>query len=145
MTEAGIERLGFSDLTEDEGFLIVLFRDWQRRGPTRAIAEHAIARHLKRDKIYPALGSIFSVFDALDPGEPVLGDGGVVLSDVEEALLTRLSEVFDEPVGSVPPDSRVAVRPASAIFRSGHDRLYAEVDRSYWLAAAGVIRSRRLQ
>ncbi|MEL7139483.1 MAG: hypothetical protein AAFP67_10560, partial [Pseudomonadota bacterium] len=48
--------LGFQDLTEDERLIVAVYRDWRAGGPTSAAAEHAIARHLRRDRLYGAKG-----------------------------------------------------------------------------------------
>lgn len=135
MTHTFAEPVGFSDLTEDEGFLIIIFRDWLRRGPTRAIAEHAIARVLRGDRFYPILNAVFSTFGRVADAHDDCWEDGIVLTDAEETLLTQISEQLDGLPASaaVPPDIRI--RPAAEIERSGHDRLLGACDRAYWQMA----------
>ncbi|MEM9707933.1 MAG: hypothetical protein AAF871_04020 [Pseudomonadota bacterium] len=122
------EPLGFSDLTSDEEFFIILFRDWQRRGPTRAVAEHALARFLLEDRVYPALNSVFSAFDMVQTADAEAAEDSILLSEREETLLTKLAGMFPDH-GHV---TDIEVRPADEITRSGHDRMFADIDRSYW-------------
>lgn len=136
MESGGIERLGFSDLTVDEGLLIVLYRDWLGRGPTRAIAEHSIARQLRGNRFREALDDIFVVFTEASRDDSGARDTGLVLSASEEDLLTRVSFRFEERASLRTGPPLIHIRPASDIFRSGHDRLMGAIDRSYWLAAA---------
>ncbi|MEM6549234.1 MAG: hypothetical protein AAF713_16000 [Pseudomonadota bacterium] len=136
MIAAENEPLGFSDLTEDEGFLVVLYRDWQRRGPTRAVAEHALARLLRSDKVYPVLDAIFVTFDDWSSTNVEPTDPGVLLTAEEEALLTRLAEIFRQRMKLLPGPDAMDVRAAEEIVRSGHDRLNAAIDRAYWQTVA---------
>ncbi|MEM1161235.1 MAG: hypothetical protein AAGJ28_09900, partial [Pseudomonadota bacterium] len=129
-----IEPVGFSDLTEDESFLIVLFRDWQRRGPTHAVAEHAIARLLRNDRFYPALESVFRTFRDVDRRRVHYSEDGVLLNETEETLLTHVARRLGSQGGPGQQRAAVAIRPASEIDRSGHDRLQGDVDRAYWQA-----------
>ncbi|MEM7733470.1 MAG: hypothetical protein AAF280_11890 [Pseudomonadota bacterium] len=139
MREPDREPLGFSDLTEDESFLIILFRDWQRRGATRALAEHAIARDLRRDKFYPLLDAIFISFRSEGPGDRVTDADGVILTEAEETLLTRLSSMSARHPDGPAADAPLAIRPASQIVRSGRDRVLGDLNRLYWRTAAAMV------
>lgn len=126
------ERLGFSDLTEDEGFLIVLYRDWRSRGPTRAVGEHALANLLKADRIYTSLGRVFAAFRSVEIQHRDEPSDEIILTEQEEALLTDLSEIFRPKPNDEPNEPEITVRPASEIFRSGHDRVHGKIELSYW-------------
>ena len=132
MFQKNSERLGFSDLTEDEGFLIVLYRDWRSRGPTKAIGEHALANLLKKDKIYASLNEIFITFRAIEKehDDELIED--VILTETEELILTNLSVVFQPQSYIGSNETKIHVRPATEIFRSGHDKLHDRIGRSYW-------------
>ncbi|MEM9130352.1 MAG: hypothetical protein AAGA97_11605 [Pseudomonadota bacterium] len=121
MVSDRVEPLGFSDLTPDEEFFIVLFRDWQRRGPTRAVAEHALARILQSDNFYPVLSGIFSSFGKFARTEVRHIADGILLSATEEKILTEISSVFgDDVLRSAPPRIDASVRSAADIARSGY-------------------------
>ncbi|MEL6375865.1 MAG: hypothetical protein AAFQ04_01555 [Pseudomonadota bacterium] len=137
MVSDRVEPLGFSDLTPDEELLIVLFRDWQRRGPTRAVEEHALARILQSDKFYPALSDVFFSFGKVAETEARHIADGILLSATEEKILTEISSVFgDDAPRCVPPQIDARVRSAADIARSGHDGQFGELDCEYWQAAA---------
>lgn len=149
MRDPSQEPLGFSDLTEDECFLIVLFRDWQHRGATRALAEHAIARYLRRDRLYPVLGTIFAAFRTAGPhdtpflsGDPSLSND-VMLTETEEELLTILSSISVGHDRRLGVEGRLCIRPSSEIIRSGRDRLFGDIDRAYWKTAASLVVHRK--
>ncbi|MEO0568506.1 MAG: hypothetical protein AAF066_12300 [Pseudomonadota bacterium] len=137
MVSDRVEPLGFSDLTPDEEFLIVLFRDWQRRGPTRAVAEHALARILQSDNFYPVLSGIFSSFGKFARTEVRHIADGILLSATEEKILTEISSVFgDDAPRCAPPRIDASVRSAADIARSGHGRQFGELNYEFWKTAA---------
>ncbi|MEM9605697.1 MAG: hypothetical protein AAGA11_22755 [Pseudomonadota bacterium] len=124
--------IGFSDLTDDEGLVVMLYRDWQRLGPPRAVAEHAIARALKADALYPWLGPLFDACAAVGVDASSTGEGTDLLSGVEEQLLDLVSQTLPR---SPRPDPAPALRPIRSIPRSGHDALLHAVHRASWRVA----------
>lgn len=134
--------LGFSDLTQDECFLIALFRQWRRIGPTRAIAEHRLASVFQADGIHSALDSLFRLFNEYPLGAPDQNSETDLLSQNEEALLNLLSDQ-DHPDKDLAlvrkcrrdiENSEIHLRPVSAIDRSGHDRLLLRTAESFQIA-----------
>ena len=131
--------LGFSDLTPDECFLIALFRQWRRIGPTRAIAEHRLACLLQADGIHPALDSLFRLFSALPRGVPDKDGETDLLSENEEVLLDLLSSQNHPDKDSAlvrkcrrdMENSEIHLRPASAIDRSGRDEILLRAAESF--------------
>ncbi|MEM6797425.1 MAG: hypothetical protein AAF725_25875 [Acidobacteriota bacterium] len=140
--QSGPEALGFSDLTEDERLVISISRDWRLLGPTRAVAEHRIARLLTRDRVYPALDALFLAFAPLfaEIDEPAAAELGDLLSRCEHELLDRLAtgEAGDRELPSVCAcrealeRARIRLRPSGTIERSGRDALELELSRSYF-------------
>ena len=112
MTERKDVSLGLSDLQEDEGLLISIYRAWQTHGPTRPVAEHHIASSLRKDRIYRALEPLFGL---LSPANESLAP----LFSIAEQCKTALAKC-----GVVP-------RPASKIASSGQDRLSEIASLSY--------------
>lgn len=133
--DSNFEPLGFSDLTEDEGLLIVIYRDWQKRAPYLAIGEHAIARLLERDKFRAVLDDIFAIFLRVRDEEDCVLTDSPVLSFDEETLLTRVSDLLNRlPVRISKPD-RISIRQACDIPRSGRDNLVVKTNGAYWRIA----------
>ncbi|MEO1318250.1 MAG: hypothetical protein AAFW01_16970 [Pseudomonadota bacterium] len=136
--------LGFRDLTEDERLIVAVYRDWRAGGPTSAVAEHAIARHLQRDPLYGALEPLFALFRQLSgveaSGMPFAED---VLLPSEERLLDILSA---EPPSHAASDQAatcrdalrtagVSPRSSNRIERSGLDATLFRIKESYLVAA----------
>ena len=139
MNTAQRNALGFSDLTQDECFLIALFREWRRIGPTRSIAEHRLACLLQADGIHPALDSLFRLFNELPRGALDPDDDTDLLSANEEALLDLLSDQ-DHPDKDLAlirecrrdiENSEMHLRPAASIERSGQDEVMIRIAESY--------------
>ena len=133
MRDVQAEPLGFSDLNEDESTLIMTFRDWQRQEQPRAVAEHAIARILQGDPLYPVLDTVFQTFAKIDRTGALEKNTDLTLSVREETLLTQISQSLETGRQAAQFEADLCVRPASKIARSGHDRMNGEVDRSYWI------------
>ncbi|MEM6357632.1 MAG: hypothetical protein AAF844_18385, partial [Pseudomonadota bacterium] len=136
--------LGFQDLTEDERLIVAVYRDWRAGGPTSAVVEHAIARHLRCDRLYGALEPLFALFRQLSgveaSGMPFAED---VLLPSEERLLDILSS---EPPAHAASDEAAACRDAlrtagisprnsDRIERSGVDATLFRIKESYLVAA----------
>ncbi|MEO0959053.1 MAG: hypothetical protein AAFY66_11420 [Pseudomonadota bacterium] len=136
--------LGFQDLTEDERLIVAVYRDWRAGGPTSAVVEHAIARHLRRDRLYGALESLFALFRQLSgveaSGMPFADD---VLLPSEECLLDILSA---EPPAPAASDEATACRDAlrtagilprssDRIERSSLDATLFRIKENYLVAA----------
>ena len=139
MSAAPQTPLGFSDLTADECFLVVLFRKWRRLGPTRAIAEHKLACLLQLDNVHSALDSLFRLFNELPRGTPDMESETDLLSETEEALLSLLSD-RDHPDKDLAlikrcrgdiANSSIRLRPVSAIARSGRDEILIRAAESF--------------
>ncbi|MEM9632241.1 MAG: hypothetical protein AAGA50_13000 [Pseudomonadota bacterium] len=139
MTEDIDTCLGLSDLQEDEGLLISIYRAWQTHGPTRSVAEHHIASSLRQDRIYGALEPLFGLFRVIGI-EAADADRSALLSSHELQLLELLSPANDSlaPLFSIAEQCKAALaergvvpRPASQITSSGHDRLTEIASLSY--------------
>lgn len=134
--------LGFSDLNQDERFVICVFRAWRRLGPTRAIAEHKIASSLQAEKSHAALGPLFRLFGEFSTKGHPDEEETDLLSDIEEAFLDLLSD-HGHPDDDL-EDVRMCkgalaaadIKPRSprSINRSGHDRLMLRVAESFQVA-----------
>ncbi|MEM6900468.1 MAG: hypothetical protein AAF583_11915 [Pseudomonadota bacterium] len=134
--------LGYSDLTFDEGWLVSLFREWQKAKPTRAVAEHRISRALRRDQSTDHSNSsdpLFRIFSICDASIGERHFETDVLSKDEENLLFILSD--EPPEGESYNDiskcqeilrcANVMLRPIMNIKRSGRDDLLRKIARSY--------------
>lgn len=139
MNTAHPNPLGFSDLNQDERFVICVFRAWRRLGPTRAIAEHKIACSLQTEKSHAALGPLFRLFDEFSTANHAEEEETDLLSEIEEAFLEALSD-HDHPDDDLEDvrDCKRALaavdikpRPPKIIDRSDHDRLMLHVAQSF--------------
>ena len=139
MTERKDVSLGLSDLQEDEGLLISIYRAWQTHGPTRPVAEHHIASSLRKDRIYGALEPLFGLFRVIGI-ESDDADRSPLLSNHEKQLLDLLSPANESlaPLFSIAEQCKTALaecgvvpRPASKIASSGQDRLSEIASLSY--------------
>ncbi|MGD1888065.1 MAG: hypothetical protein ACFB01_13270 [Cohaesibacteraceae bacterium] len=122
--------LGFSDLTDDESFIVSVFRQWRGIGPARSIAEHHLATWLRDDVLHEGLQPLFELFVTLperEKGVPMSDSS--VLSATEAALLEEIgAEGHTNKPGvgqfrDVLAAANVTIRSASEIPRSGHDSL----------------------
>jgi len=125
-----MNRLGFSDLTEDEALLIALYRDWSRPEINRAAMEAEMMGALSHDPISDALDAAFATFWRHAAATTTSLATGDHLSGEEERLLTALSDRF---AGGGPH-----VRPAGAIARSGTDDIVARLTAAAHRVALGV-------
>ena len=145
MSTAERNPLGFSDLTQDESFLIALFRHWHRIGPTRAIAEHRLACLLRADTIHPALDSLFRLFSQFPSAADRDGETDL-LSESEETLLDLLSgrdhpnrgsDLIKECRRNI-ENSKIHLRSPSAIERTGDDRILLKAADSFQITYGAI-------
>ncbi|MEM7169404.1 MAG: hypothetical protein AAF530_04505 [Pseudomonadota bacterium] len=137
--------LGFFDLTRDEYYIISLFRQWNKLGPTRAIAEHRLASFLQRDHIYPALNSLFQLFNELQIETQESEWDSDILTEHEESLLELLCDCNNPDKDPLIKKCRdelqkleLQLRPASAIYRSGHEALLRRAAYSFQIAYSAI-------
>lgn len=136
MTESDATPLGLSDLTDDECFVISVFRRWQRICPRCEIAQGHLQEALRKDRLYPALGPLFELFRSL-PSQIPTGQaaGSALLSAVEETLLDEIGARSQQRNPSVIEFQKVldgtngTVRSVSQIPRSGYDYLFERINR----------------
>ena len=136
MTVSHAMPLGLSDLTDDEYFVISVFRQWQRTCLTNEIAKGHLQEALRKDRLYPALQPLFKLFASL-PSEIRTGQAveSALLSAVEETLLDEIGARSEQRNPSVIDFQRVldstngTVRSVSQIPRSGHDYLFEIINR----------------
>lgn len=87
--------LGFQDLTDDEAFVVWLYRCWQHNEPTPYITEHKLSALLRHDRLHALLDQLMALYMAFgrDPAmeQPLLGMP--LLTWREETLLGMLSPV----------------------------------------------------
>lgn len=136
MEQAEIPQLGYSDLTDDECFIISVFRHWQELGPTRLAAEKRLSVRLRDDTLYEGLKYLFELFRSLPCSRSSQTlSRSALLSETEEDLLTRLAtegRAYDANIQrfrQVLSLANVTIRPANKIPRSGHDQLLETIDR----------------
>lgn len=135
-------RLGFADLTENEAFLIAIYRDWRRLDLGKATIESNIRHALAHDTLNDVLSAVFATFRKLTPNSAEPCGQGDILSEHEERLLDALSArlrvacpVDADGGRAVPPET---VRPCKEIVRSGTDDLLQKIHRTGWRVAAGI-------
>lgn len=123
--------LGFSDLVDDEAFVITVFRRWQSQGDVRNIA-----RSLRNEKSNEVIPSLFDLFDTTTRRDKQAGAiDSLVLTELEEDLLTqigskvRAASQFLEKCRQNLEMAGMTIRPARNIPRSGHDYLVEVIDR----------------
>lgn len=133
--------LGFSDLNEDEAFLVAIYRDWARQGGEKGPIEDEIAGALSQDVLRNALNAVFAAYRQNAPDAGDSPGVGAVLSQHEERLLDALSRMARAacPRSEEGASLRAlnAVRPADEIRRSGQDELMHKVNMGFWSMAPG--------
>lgn len=134
------EPLGFHDLAEDEALLVWLRRQWRSRGPTQAVAEHALAVLLRQARVHACLDELFALFGAIEDRADNSADGDRPLLNPQEERLIEMLANPDWAASPLPSLRRcrcalrrvgLVLRPSSVIPRSGHDRLELAIARSY--------------
>jgi len=134
------EPLGFQDLGEDEAMLVWLYRQWRQRGPTPAVAEHALAVLLRQARLHVCLDKLFAVFRSMDGQQDEEGLPDLPLLTLEEERLIHMLSMAVPPRATTPElhDCRealqrggFALRSPAEIPRSGRDRLELAIARSY--------------
>ncbi|MEM1384182.1 MAG: hypothetical protein AAF713_08580 [Pseudomonadota bacterium] len=138
--------LGFSDLTQDEQLLVAVYRDWRGLGPTVSIAEHAIARTLRRDKLYQALEPLFDVFrQVAAPEQRAAPQDSDVLTETEELLLDMLSDAGAEhDFGTVTARCQAALAASGVCPRMSESIPRSGIDRALTRASGGYLSATRL-
>ena len=126
-------QLGFSDLTEDEAFVVCLYRDWHAGGETRPSFEDMIGTALWHDPLFNHLDDVFGVFLQIAQDRFAIFGVGDLLSSHEEGLL----DVLALQIGRKRGDFGDMFRPVSAIPRSGRDALQTRIEASHLCVAAG--------
>ena len=127
-------QLGFSDLTEDEAFVVCLYRDWHSSGETRPSFEDMIKTALSHDRLFHCIGDVFAVFQDLALDRFAICGVDDLLSPQEEQLLDALAL----QIGRNRSAFGDVFRPASTIPRSGRDVLQTKIETSHRCVAAGV-------
>ena len=134
--------LGFSDLNDDEAFVISIFRHWQYTGSACKAEENSMMTLLKNDRLYAGLKPLLKFFETLpEQHRSRQKNDSAVLNPIEESILDEIGSVKTGQERCVKAFQRVLnatdtiTRPASEIPRSGHDRLVELIDRK----AAAVI------
>lgn len=128
--------LGFSDLTDDEAFVVSVFRHWQSCGVTCTEAESSLSQLLKNDRLYNGLRLLFDLFGTLpDQHRRTTKNDSAVLTSVEEALLDEIGSTDAmgkrcvEDFQQLLAEAGTTIRPALNISRSGYDCLVETIDR----------------
>lgn len=128
--------LGFSDLTDDEAFVVSVFRHWQSCGVTCTEAESSLSQLLKNDRLYNGLRLLFDLFGTLpDQHRRTTKNDSAVLTSVEEALLDEIGSTDAmgkrcvEDFQRLLAEAGTTIRPAPKIPRSGYDCLVETIDR----------------
>ncbi|MEM1129698.1 MAG: hypothetical protein AAGH83_04150 [Pseudomonadota bacterium] len=137
-----MDRLGFSDLTENEALLVSIYRDWASARSARADAERAIFRNFAHDPLAGVLTTVFAAFRQVAPAHETWCGTGDLLSPQEERLLDALAQHIPGP-RSQPGESEGAptpcfVRPSAEIDRSGRDALCHRVNAASWRVALNL-------
>ena len=124
--------LGFSDLLQDEAFLIILFREWAKSTGNCAYLEETYRKKLSGDPFGNVLAIILDSFSTVRESEWGVGD---LLSFDEESILTEVaiqirSKFNDNSVQNHPilPN----IRTAAEIPRTGRDILISKLNASNW-------------
>lgn len=129
--------LGFSDLTQNEINIILLFREWYIQIQDRTSYEKKVLHILRQDKIYPCLKSLFVFFQHFIQLRLVHINQSEVLSPTEEYMLSilGLSTLMDDDVTERCRIELLSLhkqpRPISSIERSGYDYLQHKMVQSY--------------
>lgn len=135
MTALDATPLGYSDLTDDECFVISAFRRWTEIRPLCAIAEKHLQEDLRWDRLSPRLGSLFEIFRSLPSQTPTAqAERSALLTTIEEILLDKVGTRSQKQDPSVIEfQSNLdgingTTRCVSDIPRSGHDCLFEKVN-----------------
>lgn len=121
--------LGFSDLSEDEAFLVWLYRHWQTSAETTESAETEILGRLSRDRIYGCLEAVFTLFRTLnsDPNMDESKAGSPLLTPLELGMLDQVALNNDQT--SVFTSCARALAGAGAIIRAPSSLASSDLDR----------------
>jgi hypothetical protein len=128
--------LGFSDLTNDEAFVVSVFRHWQYCAPACDEADRSLINMLSGDRLYDGVQPLLDLFKALPEWHRrKTRNDSSVLTSIEEALLDEIGTVSTatnrcvKAFQQVLMESGTAIRPASEIPRSGHDQLLEVINK----------------
>lgn len=130
--------LGFSDLEDDEAFLIWMYRHWQTAAATLDEAEADLSGRLSRDRLHGCLAAVFDLFRSLgrDPGMTPMRVGAPLLTPLEMGMLDLLTarqegdDVFACCARSL-AGSGVVIRPPATLAASHIDRIESRIAGSY--------------
>lgn len=120
-----MQSLGFSDLTDDEAFLIAIFRDWSIAKAARKTFEASVREKTICDKLHGSLETVFAVFRQVTPDIFPAVRNDDQLSTLEERVLEALSVALGAGV----------VRPVRDIERTGRDHLLQRINCTGWRMA----------
>lgn len=126
--------IGFSDLTDNEAFILKMFRDWSCMPDEKSVWEDKIAFTLRNDVLSGVLSTIFDTFRQISAGKMAPCGTDSIISPIEEQLLDvlaeKLSKLENSPTACASRDR--IVRETAGIERSGRDQLLKQVDEAYW-------------
>lgn len=131
--------LGFSDLLQDEAFLIILFREWARCIRNRACLEETYRKTLAGDRFGNVLSLVLERFSILRNSELGVGD---LLSRDEEGVLTEVAIQLQSRFSANSTQSHPLLpnlRAAAEIPRTGRDILISKLNASNWQFTLGAI------
>ncbi|MEO0945544.1 MAG: hypothetical protein AAFY06_11995 [Pseudomonadota bacterium] len=112
-------------MTDDEAFLIAIFRDWSIAKAARETFEASVREKTNCDKLHGRLEAVFAVFRQVTPDIFPAVRSDDHLSALEERVLDALSLALGAGV----------VRPVRDIERSGRDHLLQRINRTGWRMA----------
>lgn len=127
--------LGFSDLNDDEIFVVSIFRCWQSPADdVRSAKTHLLANG--RDHLCDNIHSLVSVFEASHVDSRRSNrNRSSVLTLAEEDLLDEIGSDNSTPTQGIAvlrqilAEAGAKIRPAAAIPRSGYDYLFEVINR----------------
>ncbi|MEM8652943.1 MAG: hypothetical protein AAGF54_20645, partial [Pseudomonadota bacterium] len=96
MTTSNLTPLGFSDLNEDEAFVVWLFRDWQRMGNNHLLVETQLRTKLINHRFFNGLQTLFCIFKCLPQHSSYQRHHSALLDASEVKLLDLISNKNDE-------------------------------------------------
>ena len=130
--------LGFSDLTEDEALLIVLYREWIGQHLSRETFELKMLLVLASDALQPVLDDIFVIFRHMTKDMSCICCVGDLLCDHEGLILNAVSARLSVLVQKEDQNRTINVRSTVEIPQTGRDALRFQVNQSSWLVATNL-------
>ena len=130
--------LGFSDLTEDEALLIVLYREWIGQHLSRETFELKMLLVLASDALHPVLDEVFAIFRHMTKDIICICCVGDLLCDHEGLILDAVSARLSKLIQKADQNRIINVRSTIEIPETGHDALRFQVNQSSWLVATNL-------